>query len=484
MLNDALVAARKQASAQKIKQYQSADGIVRFACDILGVNPAPYQEEILRHFVTDRRVAVRGPHGLGKTAMASWCVLWMITVFQTDVKVVTTASVWRQLTKYLWPEIRKWAAHAKWHELGMEVRHNKELLTQSLKIGDKEAFPVASNDPALIEGAHASVVSYIFDEAKSIPDVFFDAAEGAFSIGEAYVLMISTPGNAQGRFYDIHARKVGFEDWWVRHVTDEEAIAAGRMNPQWREQRRRQWGAKSPMYKTRVEGEFAANADEVLIPLAWVEASHERWRERRGKGDGVTSYGLDVARYGDDKTVIARLRGHVLEELRVFEKQSTMQTVGHMQVAARRNKQARIGVDVIGMGGGPVDRLRELGYQCVYSFNAAASTPLTDLSGEMLFVNLRSAFGWALREALDPEGGIRMALPPHDDLTADLTTPKWGITSSGKLWVESKEDIRKRLGRSTDYMDATMIALYAANPIAEQEAEVVYDESMRVHIGW
>lgn len=454
--------AKRQTLAQKphAAVYGSEDGIVAFANDVLGIRLADYQEDIVRHFVTHKRVAVRGPHGLGKTTIAAVCTLWLIAVHDTDVKVATTASAWRQLTLYLWPEIRKWASQADWSKVGLELRRNKELLDMHIKLPNKEAFAVASDNPALIEGAHASVMGYIFDESKAIPPDIFDAAEGAFSTGVAYALAISTPGPTAGRFYDIHQRKPGYSDWWVRHVTVEEAIVAGRINPAWVEARKLQWGEHSAIYQNRVLGEFAANSDESVIPLTWVEQAVERWYACNGKGDGKVAYGVDVARFGDDKTVIVRQCGQVVESIQYHIKQDTMQTVGHV-IQAVPDQQTPIAVDVIGIGAGVVDRLRELEYN-VQAVNVAESTDQKDSSLELKFVNLRSQIWWALREALDPQGGIKLAIPPDDLLIGDLTAPQWEVNSSGKIKVESKDSIKSRLGRSPDSADGVGLAYHAS----------------------
>ena len=453
--------------ADETAKYRSPDGIVRFVEEVVGANPTEYQKDILRNFVIQRRAAVRGPHGLGKTALSSWIVLWGVSCHGQDVKVITTASAWRQLIYFTWPEIRKWAGRGKWSLLDMQMRHGKELLKQNIKLpGSVEAFPVASDNPALIEGAHAQTLIYVFDEAKAIPIPTWDAAEGAFSgagddtDADAYALAISTPGEPSGRFYDIHKRKPGTEDWWCRHVTLEEAIAAGRISQQWSEQRKAQWGEKSAVYQNRVLGEFAEAADDALIPLSWVEAAVERWHECKGKGEGALSYGVDPAYKGEDKTAIVRLRGNVLESLDYYSKQSTMETAG--RVAATVSKDTAVAIDVIGIGAGVYDRLHEQGFN-VRAVNVGESTEITDRSGKMKFVNLRAAVWWKLRDALNPDNADVIAIPDDALLIGDLTAPLWTYTSNGRVKVESKDDIRKRIGRSTDGADALALAYHVAN---------------------
>lgn len=453
--------------------------------DILGVEPTPYQCHILDALLQDHRVAVKSPHGGGKTATAAWIILWAVAMFE-DVKVPTTASNWRQLTKYLWPEIHKWARKARWDKLGLTIRYGRELFEQSLKLAaGREAFALASNDPAAIEGAHAKTIVYVLDEAKAIATPIWDAIEGAFSTAgkdtnsNAYALAISTPGDTVGRFYDIHRHKPGYEDWTTIHITLEECIAAGQISQEWADRRKLQWGENSAVYQNRVLGEFATAGEQTVIPLAWVEAAMDRWQNCNGSGLqneinrlGETynpdkppilplAYGVDVARSGADKTAVAKLRGRVIERIDYYSQQDTMQTVGALVVELGNDVITPIAVDVIGIGAGVFDRLKELGYNAI-PVNVSSAADRLDSSGAMGFINLRAALWWCFgRELLLPDNPDPIALPPDDLLTGDLTAPTYTLTSNGRYKVGSKDEIREQLGRSTDSADAVLMALYA-----------------------
>lgn len=431
--------------------------------------PAPYQLDALNAFAEHKRVAVRGPHGLGKTALASWVVLWGVLT-SDDVKVVTTASAWRQLIEYLWPEIHKWYGRLRWDVIGRPALRRDQRLSLALKAGPSAAaFAVASKNATFIEGAHAQRVIYVFDEAKGIPALTWDAAEGAFSTagnagaGEAYALAISTPGAPSGRFYEISARRPGYEDWFPVHVTLEQAIRAGRLGQDWADARRRQWGETSSVYQNRVLGEFAAEDENSVIPLAWVEAAIERWHawralENKGPFIGV---GVDVARYGEDKTVLALMVGPAIATLRKFGKLSTMQTVGKVGGVLRAYNGKAV-VDVVGIGAGVVDRLREQNLGEIIAFSAGSRTDDLDRSGELGFVNMRSAAWWGLRESLDPANNPTLCLPPDNELIGDLTTPRWRVLSGGRIAIETKDEIRKRINRSTDCGDAVIQIVWGA----------------------
>lgn len=432
-----------------------------------------YQAEILAAVPARRRVAVRGPHGLGKTTAAALLVLWFAVTREAsgaDWKVATTAGAWRQLERYLWPEIRKWGRRLRWDVLGQRPWSERtELLTLNIKLTHGQAFAVASDEPALIEGVHGDSVLYVFDESKSIIPGTFDAAEGAFSGSggeaamEAYAFAASTPGEPAGRFYDIHARKPGFEDWWARHVTVEETLTAGRVSREWVDQRAKQWGATSGIYANRVLGEFHASDEDGIIPLAWIEAAQDRWRAWDEAGrptePGRRTVGVDVARSGADKTVLALFDEPVLTELRRSARADTMTTTGVVKGLLDASPGRVAVVDVIGVGGGVVDRLREMKAP-VEAFNASEASTAKDRSGELGFVNVRAAAWWHLRESLDPAYGATLALPPDDLLTGDLTAPRWKVMSGGRIQIESKDDIRKRIGRSTDDGDAVVQAVW------------------------
>ena len=428
-----------------------------------GGGPTPYQLEVLGEIPAQRRLAIRSPHGSGKTALAACVVLWFALTrdasAEGDWKVVTTASAWRQLTHYLWPEIHKWSRKLRWDKLGRErFDPRTELLGLMCKLNHGEAFAAASDKPDLIEGAHADRLLYVFDEAKAIPGPTWDAAEGALASGDCYALAISTPGEPQGRFYDIHSRKAGYGDWWVRQVTLDECIAAGRVDAEWAEQRKTQWGEKSAVYQNRVLGEFASSEEEGVIPLAWVEAANKRWYalEDSGEWGEFVRAGVDVAGGGADLTVFALRYGNAIKELRRHSKEDTMETAGRT-AAILKALGGEAYVDVIGIGAGVVDRLRELKL-AVVPFNSSEGTDMRDHSGELAFTNKRSAGWWNLREMLDPGSGEEIALPADDNLTGDLTAPHWRMMSGGRIQVERKDDIRKRIGRSTDDGDAVMMA--------------------------
>jgi hypothetical protein len=479
---------QQRASAAQIDRYAAwqkeyYDSPARFVRDNFvwrrNEHPTPYQAEILDMLVKEHKVSGRGPHGLGKSAMASWINLWFaLTRDGKDWKAPTTASSWGQLKNYLWPEIHKWSRRLRWSKIGRPAfNEGSELLKMALQLRTGQAFAVASNKPELIEGAHANHILYTYDEAKTIIAATFDASEGAFSgagddlPNEAFAVSFSTPGEPSGRFYEIQSRRAGYEDWAVRAVTLQEAITARRISEQWATARKKQWGGTSAVYINRVLGNFASSDADGVIPLSWVEAAVARWHEMIDNEEDLPPFscvGVDVADTGEAQTVLAPRNGHVIRPLRYYSHAEPMETAGYVvallngerEAAKRRNItdfKGRAVVDVIGVGSGVVSRLRELD-EPVIPFHAGTGTNQKDKTGELGFANLRAAGWWTLREMLDPASEVKICLPDDDLLIGDLTTPKWRMQSGGRIVIESKEQIALRIGRSTDSGDAVMQA--------------------------
>jgi len=452
---------------------------VRWVTECVGFDPGggltPYQADILQAIPTRRRVAVRAPHGAGKTGTVAQAILWFAITREAagiDWKVITTASAWRQLTLYLWPEVHKWAGKLRWDVAGLAPFTGRQLLDLHLKLPHGIAAAAASDQSSSIEGAHADSILYVFDEAKAIPAAMFDAAEGAFSGGkpsglpEAFAIATSTPGPPQGRFYDIHRRAPGLEDWWPRHITLAEAVAAGRVDQGWADQRALLWGPESALYANRVLGEFHSGSEDAVIPLAWLEAAVERWQAWDEAGrpplDGPKLLGVDVARGGGDQTVIARRHGPAIVSLEVWYAEDTMKTTAHVQAAL--SGYATAVVDSIGVGAGVVDRLRELRAP-VLPYTGSAKTSVRDRTREWGFTNTRSAAYWHVRELLDPAFGSNILLPPDEILLSDLSAPSWNEVTGipPRIQVEPKDNVVARLGRSPDRGDAVVMAFWSAS---------------------
>jgi hypothetical protein len=466
-LAQAFVAARKEKAAKAEEALTPSEWATKY---IEGLDLTDYQCDILDAVPTHHRVTARGPRGLGKTALVAVAILWFAIEHERrgiDWKIVTTSGSHYQLRHFLWPEVHKWARKLDWEALGMEPwKTEDELLRTGLHLDYGNASSAAPGRVETIEGAHADAVMVVFDEAKIIPAETFDAIEGVFSGVDAeagrigYALAVSTPGAPAGRFYDLHRGKPGFENWWVRHVKLEEAVGAGRVSEDWAALMAKAWGTDSAAYANHVEGAFRADDEDSVIPLAWIEAAQERWRDHQARGASKPpgcNAGVDVARFGGDSSVVAMVHGDWVAELERLPRLDTIETVSEVLRVVPRG--ANVIVDADGIGVGVLDGLRHQGVPAE-AFHGAPPSPWRDRSGELEAFNRRAAAWYNLRELLDPAHGATLMLPPDDELLGDLTGPRRQTDVKGRLKIEKKADTKKRLGRSPDAGDALVYALY------------------------
>lgn len=450
--------------------------------------PADYQQDIMASLVEHHRVAVRGPRTLGKTTTHAWLILWFALTRDAvgeDWKIIATAGVFRQLKDFLWPEVQKWAGQLNWQRIGREPFTQQELMRQELRLNYGAVTLAAASDPAKIEGAHADELLYIFDESKSVAAETFDSAEGAFAgagddtEANAYVIASSTPGAPEGRFYDIHNRVPGLHGWHPMHVAVERVLKAKRMSRVWLDEREEQYGWDSAWFQNHALGEFAAQDEDGVIRMDHLEAAHERWNAlglppamRNAREMSVPNFetlepihaiGVDLARGGKDRTIYAMRHAQVISCMLLRPREGdAMVPAGEVKAILDSVEHHPIAVvDTNGLGGPVFDRLREQSAN-VQAFVAQEAASGRSRDGIYPFADVRAEAWWNLREMLEPSSGMDLAIPPDDQLTADLLAPHWKVDSSARIRIESKDDIRKRLKRSTDAGDAVVQAYSTA----------------------
>lgn len=214
-----------------------------------------------------------------------------------------------------------------------------------------------------------------------------------------------------------------------------------------------------PLRSQMLKGDFAAGVEDdpwQVIPTEWVLAAMKRW-DKRPKIP-MTCLGVDVARGGSAKTVIAPRYGNFLDKLQKHAGKTTPNGGAIASLAqVELQGDAYIHIDICGVGSSPYDACIERGLNA-HAANGAGGSSLRDKSGKFGFINKRAEWYWHLREILDPTSGDDIALPDDPELLADLTAPRWKITSSSKIQIEAKDDIQKRIGRSPDAGDAVVYA--------------------------
>jgi len=470
------------------------------------------QREICESVAKNRYTAVRSCHDGGKSFIASFLSCWFIESHPIgEAIVVTTAPTGPQVSAILWREIEK--LHRKAQLRGRinmgnqpEWWFNKQMLGYGRKPAD--------HDASGFQGIHDEHVLVIVDEAGGIPGQLWVAIDTLATNEGAHVLVIGNPDDANSHFNRVcqpgsgwnvieidGLRTPNFHEEAVREYpelyqfmvengipfsTEEvsDKLRRSLLSVQWVAERLHRWGVKreirlneageeypewktTPLWESKVRGRFSVDsADWNVIPLGWVMQAQQRWLELGSPTEdempipiaGRRVYACDVAREGDDETCVVTRQGHAVLGIERIGKQDTMTTAKKLMGRLLHPRSVAV-VDVVGVGAGVVDRLREE-RRDVVAFSAAARTSFTDRSGEFRFPNVRSASWWKLREMLDPDAGATLALPPDDNLVADLTAPKWRLGSGATIIIEPKEETKKRLGRSPDTGDATVMSFW------------------------
>ncbi|MCK5644546.1 MAG: DEAD/DEAH box helicase family protein, partial [Gammaproteobacteria bacterium] len=423
--------------------------------NVLRAKPRSWQIKALKKLAITDLVSLRSPRGCGKSTVAAWSVLWAVLCFP-DVKVVTTALAWHQLKRYFWPEVHKWLNATYLTKFGFELKPGDNIQSQAIVLTpNRMAYAVASKEPERIEGAHADLVLFIFDEAKKIPDPIWDSAIMGSLGNEFKAFAVSTPGLPVGRFYDTQVGKD--PDWEAIHVTKAEAELEV---PGWKKQAERlriAHGENSVVYRQHVMGEFAQDDEDSLIPLHLIEAAMERWEERKNNPHGLLyRVGVDVGGSGGSDSVIAsRYTDNWIPHLDIVTSSENMtdKTAFAIQGALKRtdkhhHSELKVVVDAAGVGMGVGDVSKSLGAP-VHALYVSSGTKELDATGTFGFNNERTKLLWRLYERLNPDITPEeelLCLPPDDELMGDLVAVK-KIPQAGGYKAESKEQVKRRIGR-------------------------------------
>ena len=225
-----------------------------------------------------------------------------------------------------------------------------------------------------------------------------------------------------------------------------------------------------PLRSQMLKGDFTAGREDdewQVIPSDWVQKAMDRWKPREYKPIDITSMGVDPSRGGADATILAPRIGWWYDKLIELrgEDCSTGGKVAAKIVQVAGESCCPVHIDVIGIGASVQDHAEAMIGARAIPINAAAGVKAKDSSGQIKFVNVRARDWWRFRELLNPAGGANVALPPDASLKAELCSPRYYMQAGG-LRIETKEDIKKRLGGSTDKADGVILAAYST-PIVQ-----------------
>lgn len=417
-----------------------------FVKEVLGVEPDEWQKDFLTAVASgERKISIRSGHGVGKSTTASWAMLWFLLT-RYPVKVVVTAPTSAQLYDALFAELKRWVK-----ELPQPIQDLLDVKQEriELKASATEAFISArtsrAEQPEALQGVHSDNVMLVADEASGVPEAVFEAAAGSMSGHNALTILLGNPVRSSGFFFDTHNRLK--DEWWTKRVS---CIDSARVSKEYVDDMKSRYGEESNAFRIRVLGEFPKSDDDTIIPMDLLESA--KHRDTRAYEDAPIIWGLDVARFGSDSSVLCKRQSNVVHTLERWRNLDLMQLTGAVvaqyEACDHKNRPAEILVDSIGLGAGVVDRLRELKLPA-RGINVSESPAMG-----ATYLNLRAELWHKAKAWLEKRD---CKIPNNEDLIGELATVRYTFTSNGKIKIESKDDIRRRGLKSPDMADAFVL---------------------------
>lgn len=420
------------------------------------------------------RVAVASGHGIGKS-FSTGLLLWWLMSTRPNCKGTVTATTMNQLSSKTWAQVAAMKRHCitgDWFTIltgkgNMVMYHNEypdswRLTAQACKEENSEAFA----------GQHAadSTSFYIFDEASGVPNKIWEVAEGGLTDGEPMIFVFGNPTKSSGAFYDCFHSDASR---WTRFKIDsrEAQLTNKKELANWAEK----YGEDSDFFKVRVRGEFPNNASVQFVATNAVEAAMDR--EAPGlmaNNLGRAIVGLDIARFGNDATVIATRVGRdarsvPMKELRKLDGRQVGQALAahcNWLLDTLRFREVRVYFDRAGIGASVWDYLR-------YEYNdlRVRYYPVDfgmKARNYAIYLNRRIEMWAAMRDWII-DGGC---LPKSDALKTELISPEYAYNDRQQMFLERKADLKDRIGCSPDHADALALTF------AEPNADLVPDEAV------
>jgi len=393
------------------------------------------------------REATASGHGIGKSALTAWLILWIMST-RPYAKGIVTANTSDQLRTKTWGELGKWRSRCiigHWFEYNngrgsMSLYHHSwpeswRVDAQTCREENSEAFA----------GLHSanSTPFYLFDEASAVPDKIWEVAEGGLTDGEPMFFVFGNPTRNTGKFRECFNRSK--HRWVTRQIDSRTAkMTNKKLINQWKDD----WGEDSDFFRVRVLGRFPRAGDTQFIPCDTVFDAQKRGSGEY-MGDDPLICGIDVARGGDDNCMISFRRGKDAMSEKTYripgeKSRNSMHVISKLTMLLDRHKPDNVFLDETGIGGPMVDRLNQLGYNVVgVNFGGKADD-------EKHYANKTAEMGARCRQWLMDGGSI----PDEPQLEEELTSRDYWHDDKDRLVLEKKKDMKKRIHCSPDWSDS------------------------------
>lgn len=494
-----------------IKIFQ--DNPVRHIQEAQGVTTLePFQKQICEAVRTYQRVSVAACHDVGKTFTMAKIVLWFGSIFP-GAKIITTAPTFNQVKRLLWSEIRSGYAKSKFPLGGEMMLTEWKIADDWFAIGfstkGTDADSGGQGTSSSFQGWHAPYLLVVFDEATGIPGSIWQQLEGILTSSFVRFVAIGNPTSKGSEFYRTF-QKAGVHKIYlscfdspnlkanhiidmpsliaeidkVKAISDEEerekylsqyvVVHGSLLSTRWVIERAIEWGLAHPLFVSKALGQFPDEDDNAIISLGLVEEAIYREPSRHMY---PISFGVDVARFGTDKTVITRMDGTNVTEVKKLIKKSTTETSGEVISLVNGCPRALaegciIAIDGTGIGAGVVDslmdyqqhnmswrnvRVLEVNFGSGFDIKSEGTQYQAE-EKKKKYVNKKAEVFVVLAADLKTD----ISLPNDNDYLKELPTIVYRFDAKGRQYIESKEEFKKRTGLSSpDTSDSLALANYA-----------------------
>lgn len=444
------------------------DDPAAFLEDMLNMNCDDWQGEVAADVADYPKVAVKSGQGVGKTALEAGLIIWFLSC-RPYSKVIATAPTMHQLYDVLWAEISKWLNSSKVKNLLTWTK------TKIYVVGDSErwfATAKTATKPENMQGFHEDHMLIVIDEASGVADPIMEALLGTLTGFDNKLLLMGNPNRIEGVFFDAFNKD---RDKFRTHTIS--SRNSKRTSRDTIEMLESKYGKDSDVCRVRIEGQFPKGALDAFISLETVElacSKENRIRQQDIDAARTLHIGVDVARFGDDKTVITPRISAKVFEFRKYTKKSTMETAGNVIKCCKEYmqrfyyiKNCIIKVDDSGVGGGVTDRLKEvireekLPYMVIPVNNGESATDEYYFNlGAQLWGHIKGLLETNFSNNLQGKEDVQIELPYDEEMIKQLSVRKYHMTSKGKIQLESKDEMKKRGLGSPDTADSLSLALY------------------------
>jgi phage terminase large subunit len=444
------------AAADHIRRWREQPDV--FVREVFGVEPDPWQIDVLQAFPHNQRQAMKACKGPGKTALLAW-VAWNFLLTRPHPKIAATSITAVNLADNLWTEMSKWQqksplllAAFEWQKTRIICKDHPETWWMSARSWSRTAS--TEEQAQTLAGLHADYIMFILDESGGMPDAVMVAADAALSSCiEGHIVQAGNPTHLEGPLY--RASTIERRLWHVTEITadPDDPKRTPRVSVQWAREQIEKYGRDNAWVLVNVFGQFPPGSLNALIGPDAVTAATKRFYREGDYGHAAKILGVDVARFGDDASVIFPRQGLVAFEPKLLRNVDSLQGAG---AVARKwtdwDADACFVDDTGGYGAGWIDGLRGLG-------RAPIGVPFSGQASDRRYYNKRSEMYFECVEWIKGGGSI----PPIPELAAALTQTTYTFKGDAMI-LEPKDIIKAKLGYSPDHADALVMTF--AHPVS------------------